>query len=134
MTELNNFINEWKQDDLQLRPAFLAYKAFLESLPGVQLDFKARPGISYSLRAKDEKQKGRDLFVLVDIIDDEPNARWLSVCFYNDMVTDPKEAGDFVPQGLLGEDARCFNLDAANADAEKYIFKRMQEAAGKAHE
>ncbi|MDE5879203.1 MAG: hypothetical protein K2G99_04150, partial [Desulfovibrio sp.] len=74
-------------------------------------------------------QQGRELFVLVDVVDDEPESRWLSVCFYADMVSDPDEQGDFVPQGLLGEDALCFNLDEDSADMRDYIAARLAEAA-----
>ena len=58
--------------------------------------------MSYSLRAANAKNDERPLFVLVDVVDDEPEARWLSVCFYADMVNDPNELGDFVPSGSWG--------------------------------
>ena len=93
------------------------------------LEFKARPGISYSLRARHAAQKKRELFVLVDVVDDEPESRWLSVCFYADMVNDPDGLGDFVPQGLLGEDAMCFNLDEDSPEMREYIAARLAEAA-----
>jgi hypothetical protein len=70
------------------------------------------------------------LFALVDVIDDDPAARWLSVCFYADMITDPEELGDVAPGGLAGEDARCFDLESgARAD---YILERLKEAHAKA--
>lgn len=122
-------MESWRTDPLQAKPAFNDYYEFLESSPDVTLEFKARPGISYSLRAKNAAQKNRELFVLVDVVDDEPESRWLSVCFYADMVTDPEETGDFVPKGLMGEDAICFNLDEDDAQAKDYIFKRIMEAA-----
>ena len=87
--------------------------------------------MSYSLRARHERQQGRELFVLVDVVDDEPESRWLSVCFYADMITDPSELGDYVPQGLMGEDACCFNLDEDDADMRAYIADRLREAAAK---
>lgn len=127
--ELNAFIDGWHADNLGLKPAFLQYRDYLASLPDVSLDFKSRPGISYSLRAKNAKQQKRELFVLVDVVDDEPDSRWLSVCFYADMVTDPDEQGDFVPDGLMGENAICFNLDENNADMQAYIADRIKEAA-----
>lgn len=127
--ELDDFVAGWKTDKLNLRPAFLQYRDFLASLPGVTLDFKARPGISYSLRAKNAAQQQRELFVLVDVVDDEPESRWLSVCFYADMITDPDEQGDFVPEGLMGEDAACFNLDDENPEMQAYIAARLKEAA-----
>lgn len=105
------FLDGWKADPCNVKAAFVAYRDFLAAQPGVTLDFKARPGISYSVRAAHAAQQNRKLFVLVDVVDDEPESRWLSVCFYDDMVTDPEGKGDFVPGGLMGEDAHCFNLD-----------------------
>lgn len=130
--ELDAFIAGWTRDNLHLKPAFLEYRDMLEALPNVSFEFHARPGISYSLRAKSAAQSARPLFVLVDVVDDEADSRWLSVCFYADMITDPDEIGDFVPKGLLGEDATCFNLDEDNQAIQGYIADRIKEAAQKA--
>lgn len=127
--EVKQFEADWKEDPLHVKPAFEAWGQFLAGLADVSLDFKARPGISYSLRARHAAQKGRELFVLVDVVDDEPESRWLSVCFYADMVNDPDERGDFVPQGLMGEDAMCFNLDEDSPELRDYIAARLAEAA-----
>lgn len=129
MQEVEQFTADWKQDPLNVKPAFEAWERFLAGLDDVSLDFKARPGISYSLRARHAAQKARELFVLVDVVDDEPESRWLSVCFYADMVNDPDEKGDFVPQGLMGEDAMCFNLDEDSPEMRDYIAARLTEAA-----
>ena len=127
--EVREFLNHWQTDPLTARQAFMAYRDFLVNLSGVSLDFKARPGVSYSLRARHEAQQQRELFVLVDVVDDEPESRWLSVCFYADMITDPDELGDYVPEGLMGEDACCFNLDEDDATMREYIAARLAEAA-----
>lgn len=127
--ELRRFEEDWREDPLHVKQAFEAWHRFLAGLPDVGLEFKARPGISYSLRARHAAQKARELFVLVDVVDDEPESRWLSVCFYADMVSDPDEQGDFVPQGLLGEDAMCFNLDEDSPEMREYIAARLTEAA-----
>lgn len=127
--ELKRFEEDWRQDPLHVKPAFESWHHFLAGLPDVGLEFKARPGISYSLRARHAAQKKRELFVLVDVVDDEPESRWLSVCFYADMVNDPDGHGDFVPQGLLGEDAMCFNLDEDSPEMREYIAARLAEAA-----
>jgi hypothetical protein len=42
-----------------------------------------------------------DIFVMIDIIDDDSENRWLSLCFYDDMDEDPDEKRDFVPGGLV---------------------------------
>lgn len=129
---LNELMASWQTDPLKARDAFKQYADFLAAQEGVDFDFKARPGVSYSLRAHHKAQQKRELFVLVDIIDDEPESRWLSVCFYADMISDPDELGDFVPQGLMGEDASCFNLDSHDPAMQAYIAARLGEAAGKA--
>jgi hypothetical protein len=126
MEELDAFIAGWEACDA--KAAFLACRQALESVPGVTLGFKVRPGITYSLRGTHPAQQGRDLFALIDVIDDDPELRWLSVCFYDDLVTDADEQGDMVPGGLMGENARCFNVDEADEDLVAYVAERIREA------
>lgn len=96
-------------DPQNAKAAFTAYMDFVAAHSGVSFTFKARPGVSYSLRARHAAQTKRELFVLLDVVDDEPDNRWLSgSTFYNNMVTDAEDKGDFVPDGLMDEDARCF--------------------------
>lgn len=129
MQELVRFFEEW--EDCDAKTAFRTFWRILESIADAKLEFKARPGITYSLRGTHPAQK-RELFVMVDIIDDDPAQRWLSVCFYDDMVTDPEEHGDWVPQGLLGEDARCFNVDELDEEFVEYVGERIREAGAAA--
>jgi hypothetical protein len=65
---------------------------------------------------------------MIDVIDDDPKARWLSVCFYGDMIQDPDEHGDFIPEGLLGADGHCFDIDEADESLLQYVRARIQEA------
>jgi len=67
---------------------------------------------------------------MVDVIEDV--SRWLSICFYNDMIVDPEEKGDFVPEGLLGKDAVCFDIEQLDDTFILYIESRLDEAYGKA--
>lgn len=122
----------WTTDPLKTKPFFEQVYTWLKSQAGITMDFNARPGVSYSLRAAHSGQDKRPLFVLVDVVDDEPEARWLSVCFYADMITDPEELGDFVPEGLMGENACCLNLDADDEHMRAYILERIKEAAASA--
>ncbi len=126
--EINTWLETWQSDPLGGKQAFLEYYAWLQKQPDIILDFKQRPGVSYSLRAKHISQSKQPLFVMIDVVDDEPDARWLSICFYAQMVSDPEELGDFVPQGLLGEDALCLNLEEDDANMRGYILQRIQEA------
>jgi len=65
---------------------------------------------------------------MIDVIDDDPNERWLSVCFYGDMVQDPDELGDLIPGGLLGSDGYCFDISEADDRLASYVSQRIQEA------
>jgi hypothetical protein len=123
---LNTFITEWNDSPEKNRDTFLHFKEYLNKKDGVSLDFVARPGVTYSLRAVHKAQTEKELFVMVDVIEDV--TRWLSVCFYGDMVTDPDEKGDFVPGGLMGEDAVCFDLEEQDNALIKYIEERLDEA------
>ena len=125
-TELVEFIDAWQESDEKNKAVFLRLKENLSKKDGVVLDFIARPGVTYSLRAKHADQKEKSLFVMVDVIEDDP--RWLSVCFYGAMITDPDENGDFVPEGLLGEDAICFDIEAWDDALIDYVEARIGEA------
>lgn len=129
---LDDFIHTWKADAKGIKPVFLQLYAYLQSLTDVTLAYKGRPGVSHSLRARHKGQRKRPLFVLVDIIDDAPSARWLSICFYADMVSDAEERGDVVPGGLSGEDARCFDVDGPGEGIEAFLLERLREAHEKA--
>ena len=50
------------------------------------------------------------------------------------MIQDPDELGDYVPAGLMGEDACCFNLDEDDDAMRAYIADRITEAARSAAE
>ena len=127
--DLDAFLASWTEDENAVRPLFLSLYSLLQGLDGVELEYKGRPGVSHSLRALYPGRKDRPLFALVDIIDDAPEARWLSICFYADLITDPEELGDVVPGGLAGEDARCFDVDAPEG-MEPFLLERLKEAYG----
>jgi hypothetical protein len=134
MTELDQFLAGWQDNDTRIKQAFEELATHLKTLNRSQLTFTARPGVSYSLRPRHDRQQNRSLFAMVDVIDDDPDNRWLSVCFYGDMITDPKENGDLIPGGLLGEDGYCFDLDEYDAGLLAYLKERLSEAHGNALE
>lgn len=123
---LNTFIEEWQETADKNKTTFVHFKDYLTKKEGVTLDFVARPGITYSLRAVHADQKEKELFVMIDVIED--TSKWLSVCFYNDMITDVEEKGDWVPGGLMGEDAVCFDIEEHNETMIRYIEARLDEA------
>ncbi len=124
--EIKEFVEGWKSDLGGCRSFFLELYDFLGSLELAEVEFQARPGVTYSLRAKHQNQTGRPLFVMADVIEAEP--RWLSVCFFGDDITDPEERGDFVPGGLLGEDGHCFDVEEASDENKAYVLARIKEA------
>ena len=127
-TELDQFISEWKDNDTRIKQAFGELLAHLNTLDRTRMEFVARPTVSYSVRPKHDLQKKRTLYAMVDVIDDDPDNRWLSVCFYGEMITDPEEKGDLIPEGLLGEDGYCFDLDEYDAEDLDYLKLRLTEA------
>ena len=126
LQEVETFIEKWPDSAERNKAIFIRFKDFLKEKPGVIFEFVPRPEVTYSLRAKHENQKDKPLFAMVDVIEDSP--RWLSVCFYGDLITDPDEVGDYVPEGLMGEDAVCFDLEEFDEDAVAYVEARLEEA------
>ncbi len=125
---LEKFVEQWKNDESGIKKAFNEIAGHIMEMDNISLEFDARPGITYSLRPKHNNQKKRSIFVMADVIDDDPDARWLSICFYGEMISDPMEMGDLIPQGLLGEDGYCFDLDEYDENAVKYLKERIDEA------
>ncbi len=134
MKKIDAFIEAWTDTESRNRQAFIEIYTHLKTLENTTFDFNERPGVSYSLRPRHADQKNRSLFAMVDVIDDDPAERWLSICFYGEMITDPDEAGDLIPEGLLGEDGYCFDLYEYDADDVEYIKQRLTQAHQNARE
>ncbi len=134
LPELDDFLSKWAGSALDMKNGFLALRDSLFAMENVSCDFNARSGVSYSLRPRHNNQQQRNLFAMVDVIDDDPEARWLSVCFYGDMITDPDEMGEVIPGGLAGDDGYCFDVFEYDEAAINYIQERMVEACKKAAE
>jgi hypothetical protein len=128
MEQVQQFLDGWTTDSLGTKPVFRFLYKKLQDQEGVRLEWVDRPGISYSLRASHENQEDRPLFVMMDVIDDDPEERWLSVCFYGDMVSDPEELGDLIPGGLLGSDGYCFDVSEGEEALKQYVGVRIREA------
>jgi hypothetical protein len=129
-SEMSELLQNWINDPQDIKSAFIKLKGNLSEKQNVSLDFMSRPGVSHSLRAtiNNQRETHRPLFVMIDIIDDDSENRWLSVCFYDDMVQDPDEKRDFVPGGLLGEDGLCFDLYEHDEAMISYVGQRIDEA------
>ena len=132
VAEVENFIKDWQAGAGAMKECFMILYRTVRDLSGTSLNFVARPGVSYSLRPHHDNQKDRELFAIIDVIDDEPEARWLSVCFYGDMITDPEERGEVIPGGLAGSDGYCFDIYEADDASISYVKARLNEAWSKA--
>lgn len=128
MEDVKKFVDGWSDDALGTKPIFLSLYNDVAEFDQARLEFHGRPGVSYSLRAQHQNQSDRPLFVMIDVIDDDPAQRWLSVCFYGDMIEDPDELGDLIPEGLLGADGYCFDITEPDAQLAEYVGQRIQEA------
>ena len=126
---LSDTLDKWTRDEMNMKDAFLRLANRFSEKNLAVLSVVPRPGISYSLRvrARAEAEEGT-LITMIDIVDDDPDNRWLSVCFYGDCVTDPEEEGNLVPGGLLGEDGYCFDLYENNQNTITYLEQRIDEA------
>ena len=125
--ELDTFLAEWEDNALQVKKSFGLLQNYLANKADLTFIFRARPGVSYSLRAKHILQTKRELFLIMDVIDD-PENRWLSICFYPDMIADPEDKGVLIPLGLLGEDGYCFDLEEWDEEYLEYLLARLDEA------
>ncbi len=127
---ISELLREWTSDAGNIKQLFQVLKESISEKPNVELDFKSRPGVSYSLRGhiQNASEKEGTFFVMVDVIDDDPDSRWLSVCFYEEGITDPEEMGDMVPGGLFGMDGYCFDLYEYSDSDLAYLKERIQEA------
>jgi hypothetical protein len=128
MGELDSFIAKWEENESKTKQVFIELLEYLQKTENITFDFKARPGITYSLRPKHNDQTNRALFAMIDVIDDDPNEKWLSICFYGDMISDPDEMGDLIPDGLLGDDGHCFDVYEYNVEEIEYLKNRLDEA------
>ena len=126
--EHESFLESWTGDETGMRQVYEEFLQLLQESGEVEFSFRARPGISYSLRATHSRQTRRSLFAMIDVIDDDPDSRWISVCFFGDMITDPLELGDLIPEGLLGDDGYCFDLVTLNREEVDYLRQRILEA------
>ena len=128
--ELVEFLEHWPASQQGLKRAYLELLSWARALPGATWSFLARPGVSHSLRFDLDPRPGgraRPVFFLVDAVDDG-GERFLSVCFYEDEVSDPEELGNAIPQGLFQETGYCFDLEEREAGFLEYLRQRLIQA------
>lgn len=128
--EIEQFMKEWPAGREEIKARVEFFLNYLKKMDGVRFNFSSRPGVSYSIRPvrAEQEKRGRALFAMIDVIDDEPEQRWLSVCFYGDMITDPEERGEVIPGGLGGDDGYCFDMFEDDPELGEYLLSRLDEA------
>lgn len=126
--EIEEFIENWREGEAWSREGFLALYRHVTAMQGVELNFVGRPGVSFSLRPRGAKQPQDGFFAIIDVIDDDPRERWLSVCFYGEMISDPESRGEVIPGGLAGADGYCFDVTGDEPALIEYLKERCSEA------
>lgn len=129
MSGIDAFLQDWR-DDSGAKELFGAVRKLAVEL-GLSTEYVGRPGVSHSLRLG-RPGSPRPFFAMADVIDDDPEARWISICMYADVAHDPEGRGDLVPKGLNNQDAVCFDLDAPGEDDRKYILEVLRQSSAKA--
>ena len=128
---LEEVLESWPAEQAELKDVFIELKAHAKRLPNTVSCFISRPGISHSLRFNlkdgEAQRRKRTVFLLMDIISDA-DLYFLSICFYADEITDPKELGDAIPEGLSGETGYCFDVEENDPALTAYIKERITEA------
>lgn len=121
----------WPQGQRELWAAFVELHQSVRELPGTDCQLVCRPGVSYSLRAmipEPDPARLRPVFFLVDVVVSEVDPWFLSVCFYEDEISDPQGLGNPVPQGLYQETGYCFDLETYDQILISYVKQRLLEA------
>jgi len=126
----SSFLSELAEESSGMKQALERIMLALFLGEATTFYFHPRRGVSYSLRAglKGELATNRPYYAIVDIIRDSGGEPWLSVCFYADTVSDPQDFGNLIPNGLLGEDGYCFDVDPDDDNLLSYIEARINEA------
>lgn len=127
---LEEALDSWPAEQAELKKVFLELKSHAEGLPDALPSFVSRPGISHSLRfdiSTRPKDRKRPVFLLVDVISDA-GQYFLSVCFYQDEITDPQELGNAIPAGLFKETGYCFDVEDDDPELTAYLKKRIIQA------
>ena len=129
-TEFKAYMNDWAEYSQEVKNSFLLLFNTLSRRLDVIFDFNIRPGVSASFKSYVKKNDPPDtrLFSVIDIIDQDHQNIWLSVCFYADMISDPDDLGNLIPNGLLDEDGHCFDVFEDDEGLMKYIKSRIDEA------
>jgi len=129
--QLAALISSWPQDQAGLCQAFQALVEAVLAQPETRLSLVSREGISHSVRVgalNPAAGRERPVYGLVDVVTPRQGPWFLSVCFYEDEISDPEERGEAVPQGLYDETGYCFDVETYDPAQVVYLKARLVEA------
>ena len=132
---LNDLKTAWPESQSGLLQAFVELTENAKARPDTKVSLISRTGVSHSFRAaldRSSSNRERPVYFLVDVIVSEADPWFLSVCFYQDEITDPEDLGNPIPQGLFGETGYCFDVDDYEAALLTYLSQRIAEAHNRA--
>ncbi|MEW6261569.1 MAG: hypothetical protein AB1641_00700 [Thermodesulfobacteriota bacterium] len=119
----------WPSEQKALYNFFQVLTRTTRARPGTTTAILERPGVSYSFRgAIQPPGRARPVYLLLDVIVSSTEPWFLSVCFYQDEITDPEGRGNPVPGGLFGETGYCFDVETPDGDTLDYLLTRLDEA------
>lgn len=127
---IDEVMADWPTDQPEMKSICRRLAEAASELAERELELVSRPGVSYSIRAVPDVPSQRPVWVMMDVIPGPSEPWWLSVCFYADTITDPDERGDLIPEGLLGQDGYCFDIDEPDEEMFEYMLARLKEAHG----
>lgn len=130
-TTFEEIFRNWPENQKGLYKAFARLTDQAQNQPECTWKLLARPGISYSFRAAPADgppSRKRPVYFLVDIVISQADPWFLSVCFYEDEISDPEDLGNPIPQGLFQETGYCFDVDDFDPRQLEYLEERMIEA------
>ena len=127
-------IDDWPASQDSLKHAYIELTFEVRSRSESVCEVVTRQGVTHSFRAGTSRdlKSARPVFVLIDTVVSDVDPWFLSVCFYEDEITDPEESGEAIPGGLLGETGYCFDLEEYDEDYVAYLKTRIAEAHGAA--
>lgn len=114
MSEIDAFLQNWGEDSQEVRELFHRLYSLLRDCPLLTLRWKAEPGVVYSLRGALKEARTDDLsgdIVRIDVVDDDPEERWLSIRLTAALGDAPGETWETLPGALSGRAAFCLDVD-----------------------
>lgn len=114
MLDIDNFLLNWGEDSLEVKELFTRLYGLLRQCPALTLSWNARPEVVYALRATLKEAKSADIsgdIARMDIIDDDPEERWLSIRLNAALAGRCRKDWEVLPGGLSGHDALCIDVD-----------------------